>query len=162
MKILVKYLLSMFLISLTSAGLMAQSDDMMKARSDGGELTEQEFEQFATTVIEIGTIQQEVQTEMVQVINESGLETNRFNELAQAKFNPNQEKEIEASEEEMARFENVLAIIQPMQTEMQSAITETIHANGFTMQRYQEVAGMVNTDPEWQQRLQHIMEENNN
>ena len=40
--------------------------------------------------------------------------------------------------------------------------TEPIQENGFSMEHYQEVASIVNTNQEWQQRLQHYIEENNN
>lgn len=160
MKILVKYVLSLFLISSFPVSLMSQSDNMMQPQTSESDLTEQEFEQFAETMLTVGTLQQEMQGEMIHVINEAGMETNRFNELAQAKFDP--DKEVEANKEEMATFEQVLGLIQSMQTEMQTAITEKIQEKGFSMQRYQEVAGIINTDPEWQQRLQEYIEENNN
>ena len=93
---------------------------------------------------------------MIAKIEEEGMEVQRFSEIQQAQQNPNQEVEMTAEEEKA--IENLMPKLQTIQQESQTVMQEKIKSAGLTMNRYQEIAQMIQQSPELQQKLQSMMQ----
>jgi len=120
------------------------------------EVSEEELKQFASAFQQVQVVSQEAQQEMVKAIEEEGLEVMRFNEIQQAQQDPNQEAE--ATGEELKKYEAATGELERIQVEAQRLMQERIAEEGLTVDRYQEIAAIIQGDPELQQKLQQYMQ----
>ena len=134
----------------------AQQGLQLQQQQSSSEVSDKELKKFAGAMQQTQQVQQEYQQEMVDGISETGLEVQRFNELAQASQDPN--AEVNASDQEMKQFNKAVEIVQKKQAEMQEEAQKAIDDSGLEPQRYQEIMAMVQQDQELQQRLQNMMQ----
>ncbi|MFO7934671.1 MAG: DUF4168 domain-containing protein [Bacteroidales bacterium] len=120
-------------------------------------VSEEEMKQFAASIQQVEIINQQAQQKMVSAVEKEGIEVERYNEMQQADMDP--DREIDATGEEMEKYNQAteaLAIIQARtQEEMQDKITQ----EGLTVARYQEIATIISNDPEMQQKLREILQD---
>ncbi|MFP4664443.1 MAG: DUF4168 domain-containing protein [Bacteroidales bacterium] len=119
-----------------------------------GDVSDEELEKFSNVFM----TEQEAQQDMMAVIEEEGLNVQRFQQIQQASGNPEQESD--ATEEEMEQFEAAMASVQSIQPEIQKKIQDKIEEEGLTEQRYQEINMALQQDQELQKRFQDIMQKN--
>lgn len=120
-----------------------------------GEVTDAELQKFADAYQEVQMSNQVIQQEMVVAIEKEGLTPQRFNEIYEAKMNP--EKEVEATEDEMEKQDAAMVVIQEIQKTSQAKMEEKIKEKGLTFEQFQAIGAQVQQDPELQQKLQAIM-----
>ncbi|WP_461533869.1 DUF4168 domain-containing protein [Sinomicrobium sp.] len=120
------------------------------------EVSDDELGKIANAFEGIVDINNKAQQEMVKVVEESGFEIDRFNELFEA--SQDRAKEADASEEEKEKFGVAMNKMQEMQSGFQKEMEEIIKKEGITLDRYQQVAMALQTDTALQQRLQSILE----
>ena len=121
------------------------------------EISDNELKQFIGAIQHIQRIDQMAQQQMMAVIQEEEMEVQRFVEIMQAMQDSNQE--VEASEEEMQKFEKASGGIEKIQMDSQGEMEEHILAEGLSLERYQEISMMIQSDPELQQRFQQMIEQ---
>lgn len=119
------------------------------------QVSDEQLQKFADAYLEVQKANQVIQQEMVVAIEKEGLTPQRFNEIYEAKMNP--EKEVEATEEEMEKQDAALIVIQEIQKTSQAKMEEKIKENGLTMEQFQAIGAQVQQNPELQQKLQAIM-----
>lgn len=115
------------------------------------EVTDEQFDKFAKA---FQTVQQEnnkAQMEMVAVIEEEGLTAERFNTIHQASIDPNTESD--ATDKEKKQHQAALSKLEAKNEKLQAQMEEKIKASGLSMEKYQEIYQLVQTDPEMQQKL---------
>ncbi|GGZ51042.1 DUF4168 domain-containing protein [Mesonia mobilis] len=127
----------------------------MSAQTEAKKVTDQDLNKFADAYQAVQMENQKAQQEMVAMIEESGLDVEKFQKIQKAQMDPN--TEVEATEKELTAHKQVMAEIQAMQPKLQSEMEALIKKKGLTMQRYQEVAAAIQTNQELQQQLQAIM-----
>ncbi|MAC95391.1 MAG: hypothetical protein CMC96_07805 [Flavobacteriales bacterium] len=131
----------------------AQMQQQQQATPD---ISDEELQKFANAFQEVQVENQKIQKDMIAKIEEEGMEVQRFSEIQQAQQNPNQEVEMTAEEEKA--IENLMPKLQTIQQESQTVMQEKIKSAGLTMNRYQEIAQMIQQSPELQQKLQSMMQ----
>ena len=94
---------------------------------------------------------------MIQAVEEEGIEVQRFNEIMNARQDPNQE--VDASEDELKKFASANREIEDIQNRAQREMMEKIAESGLTVDRYQKIMVAVRNDPALQQKLQSSMQE---
>ena len=132
---------------LGSVGLFAQD-----AKVSDAELT-----QFATAYQSVQVQNQEAQEKMITIIQEEGMELERFGAIQEASMDPN--AKLDATPAEIKKHANVTSKIEKMQPELEKKAMKGIEAAGLTMERYQALAGVIQQDQDLLQRLQSIMTE---
>ncbi len=125
------------------------------AQTEDSSISDKQLEQFANAYQVVQQESMKIQQQMMGVIQETGLQPQRFNEMYQASNNPN--KEVEATEEEKKKFESALAKIESMQKTIQASMEEKIKSSGIEMKLYESIMAKMQSSPELQQRLQSIM-----
>ncbi|MCA1746251.1 MAG: DUF4168 domain-containing protein, partial [Bacteroidales bacterium] len=108
------------------------------------EVSNEEVKQFASSLQKAQQVNQESQQKMVGAIENEGLDVQRFNEIQQAQQDPNQDAGV--SEKEMATYEAAMRQLQVIQNEAQQEMQEKIIEEGLTIERYQEIMSMVQSD----------------
>lgn len=122
------------------------------------EVTDEDLGKFANIYSEVQVKNQALQQGMAEMIQEKGMDINRFNELYEAAASP--EVEVEATPEELELHQEVVEEIENKQEEFQAEITELIQEEGMTLERYQEVFAQLQSDQELQQKFSEMMQSN--
>lgn len=138
----------LFVAMMGTFGLFAQENQISDA----------ELTKFANAYQEMQVQNQEIQQEMVKIIEEEGMEVNRFSTIQQASMDPN--TKVDATEAEIKKHGNVVAKMKEMQPVMEKKATEKITATGLTMDRFEALAAIIQKDQALQQRLQTILMKN--
>lgn len=120
-----------------------------------GQVTDEQLQKFADAYQKVQESNQVIQQEMVVAIENEGLSAERFNEIYEAKMDP--EKEVDATEEELEKQDAAMVVIQEIQTASQEKMEEKIKEKGLTMEQFQAIGAQVQQNPELQQKLQAIM-----
>lgn len=145
-----------FTAVLGSFTAVAQTPQQMAPQQQQVEVNDEELTNFANAYQGITVINQKAQQEMVKVVEDSGFDVKRFNEIHQASLDPN--KEIEVSSEEKAKHKEVVSEIEGMQSEFQADMEEVIKEQGLSVERYEQLAMALQQDTALQQRLQKLMQ----
>lgn len=127
----------------------------MSAQTASKDVSEKELNNFADAYQAVQAENRSAQQEMMTLIEDNGLDINRFQEIQKAQADPNME--LDATEEELKSHQKIMGELQKMQPELQTRMQGVIKDNGLTMERYQEVAAAIQADRELQQELQAII-----
>lgn len=128
----------------------------LQAQDETPNVSDEELKTFAATIQGIQQINQEAQLSMIEKIENEGMNVERFNEIQMANQDPSSEVEVE--EAEMKQYEKVSTEIQEIQMNTQKQMQGFIAEKGWTMERYQEILQLVQSDPDQLERLQKLME----
>lgn len=118
------------------------------------EVNDTELEKFAKVFQRLQLANQEIQQKMINVIEAEGMDVAAFNAIHQAKM---QGEKIDASTKDLAKYEAVVTNIDGLQGDFKTRMENVITENGFTIDRYQEIASALQNDPELQERLKAIL-----
>ncbi len=126
-------------------------------KANPGGFSDEELESFAGAVTQVITIQQEGQTQMMEKIEEHDLTVQRFNEInMQVQQMPLEE--VEATEEELASFMKANEEIETIQMGLEQLLIGAIEDEGISIEKYEEIMGEYQQNPELQQRIQELMQ----
>ncbi len=114
-------------------------------------VTDAELDKFADTFQQMRVINQKAQMKMSQVIQEENLDIKRFNEIHKAQLDPAVTSD--ATKEEKEKYGKVIARIEDMQVSFESQMEDLIKDSGLSIERYQEIATNLQTNPQLQERL---------
>jgi len=120
-------------------------------------VSEEEMKQFATSIQQVEIVNQQAQQEMVSAVEKEGLEVQRYNEMQQADMDP--DREIDATGEEMEKYDQATEELGKIHARTQEKMQESITQEGLTVARYQEIATIISNDPEMQQKLREILQD---
>lgn len=156
--LLSKKLYSFILVFTMAASVaFAQVPQQMPQQQQDIDVSDGEINQFASVFVELQSMNQGVQQEMMSAVEEEGIEVQRFNQIMQAQQDPN--KEVEANEEELQNFAKASQAVEQIQAKVQKQMEKVITENDLTVQRYQQIMMAVRTDTELQQRLQQKIQQ---
>lgn len=124
-----------------------------------GSISPEELEQFANTIPQLVAIEQAGQEQVFQVIDESGLERDRFYEIYQGQTQPSPAGSADASvtTEEQTSFETTLSRIEQIEQDIQSQQSDVIKASGIDPERFNEIMSAVLNDPELQLQVEELI-----
>ncbi|MFP4369233.1 MAG: DUF4168 domain-containing protein [Bacteroidota bacterium] len=141
----------LLLLSLSITVTFAQTE-----QTETKDVSKEELKQFATAFQEVQVVNQQAQQNMITVVEEEGLNVQRYQEIQKAHQDPNQD--VEATSEELEQFETVSQELEKIQVEAQQQMQEKIVEEGLSVNRYQELATTIQNDPELQQKLQKYLQ----
>ena len=118
------------------------------------DLSKAELQQFADVVESLQGIQQQARQDMLNAIQDEGLDANRYSQIMKSQQDP--QSTIEVSDQEMEQFQAANELIQEIEQDMRGTSMNAIEEEGFTPERFQTVLMAVRNDPELQQRLEQI------
>jgi len=135
----------------------AQMPQQTVQPADPASVTDTEMEQFAGVFVELQTMNQQIQQEMVTAVQEEGIEVQRFNEIMNAQQDPNQE--VDATQEELELFAAAGQAIQQIQQGAQQDMQKVITDSELSLPRYQSIMAALQNDAGLQQRLQEEIQQ---
>lgn len=148
--------LVMFFMMLGSTAVFAQQLPQPQQQQQATEVTDAELTKFVAALQGIQMVTQQAQQQMMQVVQEEGMEIPRFNEIHQATIDP--ETEVEATAEEKATHKKIIGELETMQAGVQQQMEKLITDQGLSLERYEQIAMSLQSDTELQQRIQQIIQ----
>lgn len=121
------------------------------------EVSSEDIEKFARAIAQLQTIQQETQTELLQIVEGQGLTPDRFNEIAEAQQNPEAAPAVEISDEELQSFEQAASEITAIRQQTQARFQEAVQAEGLAVEQFNQILAAVQQDPALQQEVEQIL-----
>lgn len=118
-------------------------------------VSDADLDKFANAYTSIQMESQKVQQEMMGVIQEAGLQPQRFNEIYEASMTEG--KESNATAEEQKKFDDAMTKIKKKQASVQETMEKKVEEAGLDMVKYQGIMQKLQTSPELQQKLQEKM-----
>jgi hypothetical protein len=118
---------------------------------------DEELKKFAKVLVDVITIQQQSQMQMIAVIEENEMSIQRFNQMMME----SQEKpieQVEGTQEEKEAFANISVEIMGIQEQMEDQLIKSIEDEGLSIERYEEILTDYQADPELQQRIRQLAE----
>jgi hypothetical protein len=121
--------------------------------------TEEELKLFLKANQNAAQVQQAAEQKMIQAIEETDMDINRFNEIASAQQNPQADTDI--SDEEMTTFTEAAQKVMEVQRETQAEVAEAVEEAGMDFTEYRQIIMAYQSSPEVQQKITELMEEQN-
>lgn len=121
------------------------------------EVSQSELEQFVRVVPQLQEIQQSAQQQAAQVIQESGLSTERFSEIYQSQQS-GAAPSSEVTSEEQQSYDEASTKIESLEQDVRSQQEEVLQTEGLEPQRFGEILVAVRQDPALQQQVQELLQ----
>jgi len=118
------------------------------------EVKDEELQNFVQINLKAQELNQKAQNDMVLVIQEEGLDVQRYSEIAQAEQNP--QSNLELSPEESEKYQKIVSRIQGLQGDFQKEMQVVFSEYGMTEQEMQELSMLIQQDQELMARFQQI------
>jgi len=141
-----------------SQGQMGQGQQQMPDVPTSDDVSEEELEQFVTTISEIEPIQIELQTDVQKIVQEEDITMERFQQLMMAMQNPQMAQDVEISDEERESIEKLQPELNALQMKAEEKVVQKIEDNGLEVERYQAIMMGAQQDQELMTRLQEALE----
>lgn len=123
------------------------------------QVSQTELEQFARVIPQLQEIQQSAQQQAAQVIQDSGLTTERFSEIYQSQQSGTAPTS-EVTSEEQQSYDTASTKIQSLEEDVRSQQEEVLQSEGLEPQRFGEILVAVRQDPALQQQVQELLQGN--
>lgn len=121
------------------------------------DVSDTQLAQFADAYLKMQAEGQAGEQKMIAVIEEEGLNVERFTQIQQAGMNPNQEQALEITPDELKKHTSALAKLEQMQPELERNIIKEIESTGMSLDQYETLASAIQQDADLQQKLQTIL-----
>ncbi|PKP27140.1 MAG: hypothetical protein CVU03_00970 [Bacteroidetes bacterium HGW-Bacteroidetes-2] len=121
-------------------------------------ISDTELKQFVASIKAVQEINQTAQKDMIALVEQSGFDLVRFNELFEASENPSLPA-ANATEDETKKFEGVIARMEVMQPIFQKQMEDAVTKLGITLDRFEDIGNILEGDVELQERFQAMMME---
>lgn len=133
-----------------------QQAPQMAPPQGAAEVTDDDLRAFAEIDSELRDIQMQAREDMISVIEEQGMTLEQYQQISQMQ----QQGMGEGMSEEDARTITMINDeMGEIQMEMQNIMENKIAEMGMSMEQYQQLAMTIQQNPEYQQRLQAMQEE---
>lgn len=145
-----------FFAVLGTFSMAAQTPMVPQQEQQKVEVSDSELQKFASAFQGVNEIGLQAQQQIRSLVEDSGLNIQKFSELYQASVEPS--IEVEATEKERKVFEEILPKLEKLQLGFQEQIDEVITSKDMTLERYEEIAMGLRTDSDLQKRLRAVLE----
>jgi len=139
-------------------GQMGQGQQMPDVPTSS-DVSEEELQQFVTTISDIEPIQVELQSDVQKLVEEEDISFQRFQQLMMAMQNPQMAQNVDISEEERESIQQIQPQLSELQMKAEEDIVKKIEDNGLEVERYQAIMMGAQQDEELMNRLQQALEE---
>ena len=147
-------MLGMLLIAGAAFSQGQQMQQMQNAQADS--VSDQELKKFVETAQDLRSIQEDVQTEVQEMVKEEDMTFERFQQIMMSKQNPQMAQKVQVTDEEEAVIKEMQPKLQEIQQQANQKQMTAIQDNGLTPQRFQQIAQAVQSDPQMMQRFQQM------
>lgn len=134
--------------------VVGQGQQMQQQQIDPDSITDEELGTLATIVDESQSIQEETQQELETILEEEGMEMERFQTIMMSQRNPQDSADM--TQEEEQTIKEIQPKLMKIQQESQQKFIQIVQDNGMQPQRFQQVMQAVQSNQEVAKRFQEI------
>lgn len=120
-----------------------------------GTVSDADLLQFTNAMMAIQDIQNQGQSQMLQVLEEEGMDVQKFNEIMQKKSNPMDTTALPAEDE--AQFNKIDARLQEIEMNLNAQSEAAIEEAGMSVEDYQGILAEIQQDTTLQRKVQELM-----
>lgn len=160
MKILKSISIAVAAIILGAGVLVAQGQQQPPQMPDlptSDDVSDEELGQLVEVINEIEPIQLQLRDDITEVVEEEDMSLERFEQLMMATQNPQMADQVDASDEEMGKIQNMQPKLMELQGEAQEQMVAKIEEKGLTTDRYQAIIMGAQQDPELGSRVEELL-----
>ncbi len=151
-----KIFTSLFALVFITVSLAMSGCGPRDAEAEGNGFTDEELKLFVEAVQQIMPLNQISQMQMMGELEDQDISIEKFNEINQAL---QMGQEPDATQDEMDAFNIAMDNIEEIQIEFEEILKETIEETGLSFDRYEEIIMAYEEDPELQDRIHNLLEE---
>lgn len=155
--------LPIFLGVLLMAGSVFAQVQQQQQQQDIDEVTDEELENFVEVTQTFQEINADIQGQAEEILSEEeDMDFERFQEIMTLQQNPQmaQQADIEQpTEDEQAIIEELQPQLQELGKEAEEKRVTAIEDEDLSMERFQEIAQAIQSDPQMMQRVQKMMQD---
>ena len=123
---------------------------------DPDEITDEDL-QLVVNISDSATgIQEEANAKMKEIVEGEGMTFERFQEIVMSQQNPQMAGQVEITDEEQQTLETIQPDLMQVNQEAQQRYLETIENEGLTVEKFQQLAMAIQTNPEVAERFEKI------
>ena len=126
--------------------------------SSSTEISPLEMRQYAQILQQFQGIEYRTQQKMAQAIKKGGLSYERFMEIGKNQNNYNYLAGVQASPDELEKFQKTLTHVEEIITETEDKKKRMIKSQGLDLQRFQEIEAIIEKDRDLQKKLQQMIQ----
>lgn len=159
MKNLMRYAFMVFLgVIFSTATVFAQQQQMPPQPEplSPEEVTDEHLEKVSNVTQAGQGIQKEAEEKMKSVVEEVGMEYERFQQIMMAQQNPQLAGQIEVSGEEEQALQQIQPDLMQINQEARQKYMTNIEEEGLSIQEFQQIAQAIQTHPEVAKRFEEI------
>ena len=120
-------------------------------------VSDEDLEKFVEVYQEVQVENQKLQQGLAEMVEEEGMDVQRFQEIQAMQANPN--ADVDASEAELATHKSIMGKIEKAQSEFQDKVSDMVEEAGMTLEEYQEVFAELQSNEELQQKFSELMQQ---
>jgi hypothetical protein len=136
-----------------------QQQQEMPDLPSSDDVSDEEIEQVANAINELGPIQVEAQEKMAEAVEEEDITFERFQQMMMAMQNPQMADQVDVTDEEMAKLQTLQPALMEIQSEADEKMIEKIESNGLSIERYQNIVMAAQQDQELRSRVEALLED---
>lgn len=168
MKVIKSLSLAIVAILFGAASLFAQvqqqeqqapPQQQMPELPTSADVSDEEIDQLVTAIIELEPIQIETQEKIEKAVEEEDISFDRFRELMMAMQNPQMADQVDVSDDEMDKIQQLQPKLMEIQGDAEQEMVAKIEENGLTAERYQSILMGAQQDPELRMRVEEVLEQ---
>jgi len=162
MQFIKTFITSAFLVLVTAGMVFAQGQQQAPQMPEipaPDEISDDELLTFVDASDAIQPIQQKAQDDMRDVVEEEGIEFERFQQIMMAMQNPQMADQLEISAEEEQAIQEVEPQLRNIEEEAGQEIRAEITDQGIDVERYQAIFMSLQQHPELMERLEELLDE---
>lgn len=145
--------LSVTLLLLCILPATAQVGVSPQQQQQAQQITDAQLKTYAQITKELEELQAGSRGDMEQILEDHGMTIERYNEIMQAMQTGG---EVELSDEERQRFEQINEKIQEYQRSNQQKAIAVLEKHGMSQQVYMQIQQQLQTDPRLQERYREL------
>jgi hypothetical protein len=122
-------------------------------------VNEEDLQRFVVAMRQVQIIQQDAEAQMLEAVEGQGLTVEQFNTLAQTRQNPEAQGQVNVSPEEDQKFQQAVQEITTIRQEAEGEMETAVQEEGLEIQKFNEIALVVQQDPSLQQRVMELIQQ---
>lgn len=122
------------------------------------DVSDEEIEQVASAINDLEPIQSEAQEKIQEAVEEEDITFERFQQMMMAMQNPQMADQVNVTDEEMAKLQELQPALMEIQSEADEKMMAKIEENGLSVDRYQNIVMGAQQDEELRSRVEELLD----
>lgn len=118
---------------------------------------DEDLKKFVKISQEMNNVQLSVQQQMIEKVNASGMDVEKFNQISNLTQSTDQLQNAGVTEEDMALFQEIMVELQVMQEGLNGEMQKVLSEEGMSMETYSEIMNAYQQDPKVQEKVNQML-----